>query len=484
MNRAFAEVAVRGHRLNMHYMATGRGTPLLMLHPSPLSGAFLAPAMAILGAQCLAIAPDTPGYGDSDPLPFRPDDLLPYCEALASLLDALDLPQAAVYGSATGAQIAIEFAKAFPDRVSGVILDNAASFTDADRDRIMTGYFPDITPQADGSHLARAWHVGHDLLQFFPWHQPSAAHRISPASADATQTGPVAAMDATALGYLSAGPNYDHAYRVAFENERAEQVQAIAQPTVIVRWAGSILKPYTDRFDDVTFGPQVTMAHCEADPAARWRCVAEHLAMVAPAVEPVAADALPAAAPGMTRYCGAAGAQLRLVSATAAAPNRIMLPPLGMTASTLHAHLAAQSQAVTGTIIDLPGHGGSDAAGMLSVAGLAAAIAERLDGVFSDYHVVGYGTAGLIGDALVAQGAAQSCDHQGWPARATPELQWPPALSPSPGGGHLFEAWHWLRRLWLLQDEAPPSPEWLTAALVDLLRSSAVWSALKKECCQ
>lgn len=494
ITRGAAAIEVSGQPLTLHYAVAGRGAPLLMLHPSPLSSAFLAPAMAQLAQQCLTIAPDTPGYGDSDSFAAQPQDMTPYCDALAALLDALELPQAAVYGSATGAQIAIEFAKAYPQRVSGVILDNAADFTDADRARIMDGYFPDITPQADGSHLARAWQVGHDLLQFFPWHLPSSAHRIAPAPASAIETGPIAAMEATALGYLAAGPSYDHAYRVAFANERAERVQAIQQPTVIVRWAGSILKPYTDRFDAVSFGDNVTMAPCAADPAARWACVAAQLPGVLPGQHAQAED-LPRAAdlngPEALpfRYIGAAGAQLRLVplghpATDGSAP--LIAPPIGLSARTFAAWLPRAGDAPADAwVLDLPGHGGSDPAADTGAEAMASALTERLAsaallGTGTELRL--YGTASALTPALRGHPLVVSLRACSWLVEGRDRApQWPPEVVPSAGGGHLFELWHWLRRLWLMQDSAPPAPHWLTSALVDLLRTHALWTALKEE---
>lgn len=489
LQRGAVQLEVQGQPLTLHFAAAGRGAPLLLLHPSPLSAAFMAPAMATLKEQALCIAPDTPGYGDSDAFPEAPVDLLPYCDALAALLDALSLPQAAVYGSATGAQIAIEFAKAHPQRVSGVVLDNAAVFTDAERDRIMAGYFPDMTPRDDGVHLTRAWQVGHDLMQFFPWHQPAPAHRIVPAMPDARDTGPLAAMEATALGYLAAGPRYDEGYRVAFANERAEQVQQIEQPTVIVRWAGSILKPYTDRFDTVSFGPQVNMAFCDAEPAARWRCIAAHL----PGVLPPATDA--GLAPDQLAtawqdapffYCGEAGVQLRIVPVKGAnsAPTSVILPPLGFGARAFAALLEAEGCDCAGFVVDLPGHGGSDTVASPSIEALAAALEARFRapaGGNALATLVAFGSAGAIASRWAERDTRiETVRQEPWPPGGALR-QTLPELRAGAGGGHLLEAWHWLRRQWLALDRPPPAASSLTAALVDLLRAAPTWSALMKE---
>jgi tRNA (guanine-N1)-methyltransferase len=50
----------------------GSGPPVLLLHPSPQSGAFSLPMARRLAPDFTAIALDTPGYGLSDPLPGAP----------------------------------------------------------------------------------------------------------------------------------------------------------------------------------------------------------------------------------------------------------------------------------------------------------------------------------------------------------------------------------------------------------------------------
>ncbi len=256
IRRATARMRVDGAELDLHYRVAGNGPPLFTLHPSPLDSGFLAPLMTRLADRATVIAPDTPGFGDSDPLPGPVNDLAPCVRAMSALREALGLDHVAVYGSATGAQIAVEWAKAEPDALDGVMLDNAAAFDDAERERITAGYLPDVTPSADGGHLARAWHAAHDATLFFPWQHPEAENRISPA------LGAPEAMHVTACGYLRAGPRYEAVYRAAFRNERVENLRPIAIPLVILRWQGSILTRWTGRLDTGDWGPNVTMAHC------------------------------------------------------------------------------------------------------------------------------------------------------------------------------------------------------------------------------
>jgi pimeloyl-ACP methyl ester carboxylesterase len=218
---------------------------LVLLHPSPRSGAMYEGWLPALAGAFHVVAPDTPGYGGSDPLPATPATLADYVPPLQALLQALrdecGAGPALVYGSATGAQLALALALAQPRAVAHLVLDNAAHFDDEERARILERYFPDLTPRADGSHLAAAWQMCAQMPVFFPWFAADEAHRIAAGPA------PPAAVHEAVRELLAAGAGYAAAYRAAFQHERAEHVQALAVPTTLLRWQGSPLLRHIDR---------------------------------------------------------------------------------------------------------------------------------------------------------------------------------------------------------------------------------------------
>lgn len=261
--KSYANLGFGGQAAQTHYRKAGEGPPLIMLHPSPLSSAFMIPLMELLEGMATVYAPDTPGYGQSDPLPEAPDDLDGYVAWLAQLLDALQLPRIGLYGSATGAQIAIQFARAHPEKLSYLVLENAVHFADEERDWILSEYFPSLEPAADGSHLARAWEMADSLFRRFPWFDDSEDAAV------AGPNPPVSLVHGVAMGYLVAGADYDRAYRAAFMNERAENMQALEVPTYVIRWPGSILRPYADRLDDFDWPEHIQMVRCGPSPDER-----------------------------------------------------------------------------------------------------------------------------------------------------------------------------------------------------------------------
>ncbi|MFQ3256905.1 MAG: pimeloyl-ACP methyl ester carboxylesterase [Porticoccaceae bacterium] len=241
----------------IHYRETGAGTPIVLLHPSPASSIFMEPLMTLFAKYGRAIAWDTPGYGQSDKLLCDRLGLEPYVQAMDEFIVGLGLDKPVIYGSATGAQLAIEYGKAYPENTRGVLLDNAAWFYDDERDAIMESYFPDISARQDGSHLQLVWEMATQVYRYFPWYDTLATVKNSAEI-------PLSIVQQTALDYLNAGTDYDRAYRAAFINERPEQLYGLQIPARLMRWQDSMLKDYTDRLDKADLPENIKMCHAES----------------------------------------------------------------------------------------------------------------------------------------------------------------------------------------------------------------------------
>jgi pimeloyl-ACP methyl ester carboxylesterase len=102
----------------LHYRMLGEGPPVFLMHSSPLSSAFMLAQLQVLAdAGYRAIALDTPGYGQSDPLPTPPQSLTDYARAFLAGIDAMggiDTTRFALYGTATGAQLALALVRHAP----------------------------------------------------------------------------------------------------------------------------------------------------------------------------------------------------------------------------------------------------------------------------------------------------------------------------------------------------------------------------------
>ena len=263
----------RAGGLRWHYREAGQGggLPLVLLHPSPRSSAMYEPWMAALAAQGRVLAIDTPGYGGSDPLPAEPAHLGDYVAPLRDLLHTVAGPRVLLYGSATGAQLGIAYALRHPQDVAHLLLDSAAHFDDEECSLLLARYFPDLTPQPDGSHLQAMWQMATQMLQFFPWFLADEAHRIS------SRVPSAAEVHAAALELLTAGPGYASAYRAAFAHERAAHVQALRVQTTVFRWQASILLKHIDRLLSFALPANVQVLNTPADMAARYAAMGAHV---------------------------------------------------------------------------------------------------------------------------------------------------------------------------------------------------------------
>ncbi len=143
----------------VHVAEAGDGPPVLLLHQTPRSWDEFRDVLPLVGRGYRAIAMDTRGFGDSDPLPAEKVSIEGWAEAVSDLADALGLDRMAVVGHHTGAAIAVELAARAPDRVRRLVL-SASPFVDAERRRkyaALSRVVDEVEPRADGGHLLDLW---------------------------------------------------------------------------------------------------------------------------------------------------------------------------------------------------------------------------------------------------------------------------------------------------------------------------------------
>ncbi len=100
----------------------GTGDPVIMLHGLGATKASFLPTLGALAPSHRAIAVDLPGFGDSDKPLWGAYDPRFFANAIAALLDALDLDRAHIVGNSMGGRVALELGLAHPDRVGRLVL--------------------------------------------------------------------------------------------------------------------------------------------------------------------------------------------------------------------------------------------------------------------------------------------------------------------------------------------------------------------------
>ena len=153
-------VDCRYGQLHMHTAFPSNGgfdelTPLVCLHPSPLSGRVFRTLLAELGQQRSVYAPDLPGCGESD-APASAPTVADYAAAVGDLLDSLRLRQVDLLGYQFGSLAAAELAVARPDQVRRVILASVPVFDARERETYNSKPWP-LRAREDGTHLVEEW---------------------------------------------------------------------------------------------------------------------------------------------------------------------------------------------------------------------------------------------------------------------------------------------------------------------------------------
>lgn len=122
------KIAING--MELAYERRGTGTPLVLIHGFPLDHSIWNAAAPLLENDFDLIIPDLRGFGGST-APSTSYLMTDIASDLAALLDSLGVGQTTLAGHSMGGYAALAFAKAFPDRVSGLALISSQAAGDA-----------------------------------------------------------------------------------------------------------------------------------------------------------------------------------------------------------------------------------------------------------------------------------------------------------------------------------------------------------------
>jgi pimeloyl-ACP methyl ester carboxylesterase len=145
-------------------IGTSKGLPLVLLHPSPRSGAMWEELQERLGRP--SFAPDRLGYGFSDAPPWALS-LEQYAQGTVDVLKAAAVQGPVdVLGVHMGAIEAVELAHQLPAQVRRVVAVGMPLFTVEEQQRQMEKYSEQpLKPVAEGGHVLAAWRGGFAFRQ-------------------------------------------------------------------------------------------------------------------------------------------------------------------------------------------------------------------------------------------------------------------------------------------------------------------------------
>lgn len=449
----------------LHYRIAGRGPALLMLHQSPQSSRMWVELMPRFAARCTVVAPDTPGFGLSDPLPLAAPRIADLARALLDFAAALGLERFAVFGMHTGALIAVEMGLHAPERVAAVLADGYPCFSDAEREVLGERYLPPFVPRWDGGHLAWLWARMREQVFYFPWYDGRAECALAYPAPTPEQT------HAAVMDILEVGDGYRAGYRAALEHADGARVARLRMPTWLFYRDDDVLLGHRERLP-----PLAAPVRCErvtgGKPALHARIEAVLAEVLAVEPEPASAGP-PASGPDWRRallqtphgalcawHAGSEGPlHLRLHAVGSA-------PPRPLAAAPRENRLLAP---------DLPGHGGSgEWAGPLEAGALAESLVAAVEAcaarapVRLEAHGASWGLALALAARLGARVSALEL-HTPWllePAEIDQLLAALPDPALQRAGGHLLEAWQWTR-------DARLFPPWAAASAANRQRIAA-----------
>lgn len=474
----------------VHYRRVGSGPVVICFHQSPLSSRDMIPTMLRWKDHFTCIAPDSPGFGLSDPLGVPYAEMGDFAEAVIEFMDALGIEHAAVYGFHTGAMISGAIAAAYPDRIVCAAANGYVVMTEPEKQDIVAHYLPPLSPSWDGAHLTWLWARMREQLIFFPWYRKSLATRMN------SDVPPPEALHAGVLDFLRSGDHYRVGYRAAFTMRSDLALKKAKVPTLVTAADTDVLSQQLARIRHTASCVTVRTGGTMEQTLELCRdFISKHKPPKGPKI------ASPSSLPCRLRqdYADFSGGQLRLRRNDDATGRAVLV---------LHDAIGSSETvvAVSGGFIgkrpvialNLPGHGESDSIpgrGKFSLSNQARMVLQALDAL--DIHEVdclGFGMGGMVGleASLLAPSqirhlAMASVIYPDTREKKRLRAHGIPDIQPNWFGGHLLEAWHFVRdqalfspwfdrtRQAILRQELRIDPDRVNRRVFELFRSYGTW---------
>ncbi|MGI9362167.1 MAG: alpha/beta fold hydrolase [Parasphingorhabdus sp.] len=245
ITRHFIDVEEGGNRRRVHFRRAGKGPALLMVHQSPRSSKEYEALMLKWGEHFTCIAPDTPGFGQSDALQGKPE-INEYADAIVGFLDALGIEKCAAYGFHSGGIILVTATKRHPNRFSTLAVGGYAIWTPEEVSLFSESYLPEFHPSAYGEHLTWLWNRILEQSWFFPWFAAKDRSRLPGAHDDPVR------VDAVVREMLDAGNAYQTGYGAVLRAPRdIPGADADVPPCLISAYNGDPLQDHIARLGEM-----------------------------------------------------------------------------------------------------------------------------------------------------------------------------------------------------------------------------------------
>lgn len=354
IRRAFATIGDQ----QVHYRYAGSGPVVIVIGQSPTTARMLdGQTRAFAQSGFTAIALDAPGLGRSTPQNSPKPDVSDQAITLAKMLDTLGIAKVGLYGSHSGASIALEFSRLFPERSAIALMDGLPIYNDLERNLRLSTYFPEYEETWDGLHLLWLWYRYREQNIFWPWNIRGKGARgaVDIPSPEKLHDGVV--------DILAVGNGYIPPYAAVFRYRAEEAIPHLTTPAHFLAYPDDSLLPALRHLPDLPACCHIT--EMPLDKAAGIACEIELLRSVAPwGTQELVHRPQPRATGATFDYIDVGGGQLAIARyGIGKGRPLVILPPAPGSVTqlaTLPQHLAETREVIA---IDLPGCGDSDPLG-------------------------------------------------------------------------------------------------------------------------
>jgi pimeloyl-ACP methyl ester carboxylesterase len=206
------------------------------------------------------LAPDTAGNGDSEPLAMGQPEIPDLARAALAAVEARHPGPFHLYGSHTGASIAMEIALARPDLVRTLTIDGMGLYTAGLQSEVLDRYAREIRPDAEAMHLMKVWHFCRDQHLFWPYYNRTAEGRLPDGLPD-DET-----LHDFVVEVLKAMRTYHLSYRAAFRHPKRDRLPLLVLPVHVICSPSDMLFEYFDEVAALVPGARKTPLLAWGDP--------------------------------------------------------------------------------------------------------------------------------------------------------------------------------------------------------------------------
>ncbi|HJN04810.1 MAG TPA: alpha/beta hydrolase [Alphaproteobacteria bacterium] len=224
--------------------------PVALFHGSPGSARSFDRLIRDLAESRAVIAPDTLGQGDSSAPNVDEPDMAYIADAAWRAIEAAwpGFDKIDLFGTHTGARIALEISLAHPERVGKLILDGMSAGVSAANRKYAAKLAEPPPIDLEGTQFLTVFNTLRDAHLFWPYYERDAEHRRP------TGLPSAAALHERTVDILKGLLTAHHAYRAAVLYPADEQLPKITVPTLVTCARNDVPYPSFDKVAELVPG--------------------------------------------------------------------------------------------------------------------------------------------------------------------------------------------------------------------------------------